>query len=67
MSLGRRNRLFAGSDSGGARAAAIYSRIETCKPGGIDPFAWLRDTLARIAAPPIPHPATGGDQPARQQ
>ena len=53
MSLGRKNRLFAGSDAGGARAAAVYSLIETCEPGGIDPFAWLRDTLARIADHPI--------------
>jgi hypothetical protein len=41
--------LFAGSDTGGERAAAVYSLIETCKLGGIDPFAYLRDVLARIA------------------
>jgi hypothetical protein len=39
----------AGSDSGGARAAAIYSLVETCKLGGIDPFAYLRDVLGHIA------------------
>jgi transposase len=49
VALGRKNWLFAGSDTGGARAAAIYSLIETCKLGGIDPFAYLRDVLARIA------------------
>ena len=53
VSLGRKNWLFAGSDAGGGRAAAVYSLIETCKLNGIDPFAWLRDVLARIAAHPI--------------
>lgn len=53
VSLGRKNWLFAGSDAGGARAAAVYSLIETCKLNGIDPFAWLRDVLARIAEHPI--------------
>lgn len=53
VSLGRKNWLFAGSDAGGARAAAVYSLIETSKLGGIDPFAWLRDVLARIAEHPI--------------
>jgi hypothetical protein len=37
------------SDSGGARAAAIYGLIETCKLNGVEPFAYLRDVLARIA------------------
>ena len=41
--------LFAGSDAGGDRAAAVYSLIETCKLGGIDPFVYLRDILGRIA------------------
>ena len=49
VALGRKNWLFAGSDAGGDRAAAIYSLIETCKLAGIDPFAYLRDVLARIA------------------
>jgi IS66 C-terminal element len=40
---------IAGSDSGGARAAAIYGLIETCKLNGVDPFAYLRDVLGRIA------------------
>lgn len=53
VSLGRKNWLFAGSDAGGARAAAVYSLIETCKLNGVDPFAWLRDVLARIAEHPI--------------
>jgi transposase len=46
---GRKNYLFAGSDAGGERAAAIYSLIETAKLNGLDPEAWLRDVLTRIA------------------
>jgi hypothetical protein len=49
VALGRKNWLFAGSDAGGERAAAIYSLIETCKLNGINPFAYLRDVLGRIA------------------
>jgi hypothetical protein len=53
IALGRKNYLFAGSDSGGNRAAAIYSLIETCKLDGLDPEAYLRDVLTRIADHPI--------------
>ena len=49
IALGRKNYLFAGSDTGGTRAAAIYSIIETCKLNAIDPKAYLRDILGRIA------------------
>jgi transposase len=48
IALGRKNYLFAGSDTGGDRAAAIYSLIETCKLNAIDPEAYMRDILARI-------------------
>ena len=48
IALGRKNYLFAGSDTGGNRAAAIYSLIESCKLNAIDPEAYLRDILARI-------------------
>lgn len=41
--------LFAGSDKGGERAAAILSLIETAKLNGLDPEAYLRDVLTRIA------------------
>jgi hypothetical protein len=47
--IGRRNYLFAGADSGGERAAAIYSLVGTAKLNGIDPEAYLRFVLARIA------------------
>jgi len=49
IALGRKNYLFAGSDKGGERAAAIYSLIETAKLNGLDPEAYLRNVLARIA------------------
>ena len=45
--------LFAGSDSGGERAATIYSLIGTAKLNGIDPEAYLRRVLERIADHPI--------------
>ncbi|MGR4871111.1 IS66 family transposase [Variovorax sp. LARHSF232] len=51
--LGRNNYLFMGSDAGGERAAAIYSLVETAKLNGLDPQAYLRDVLARIADHPI--------------
>jgi transposase len=47
--LGRKNWLFAGSDSGGERAAAAYSLIETAKMNGFDLEDYLRQLLARIA------------------
>ena len=48
LAVGRKNWLFAGSDTGGQRAAAIYSLIETAKLNNIDPEAWLADILPRI-------------------
>ena len=50
--LGRKNYMFAGNDSGGERAATFYSLIESCKLNGIDPFAYLRDVLARLPSHP---------------
>ncbi len=49
VALGRKAWLFAGSDRGGERAAAIYSLIVTAKLNDVDPSAWLADVLARIA------------------
>ena len=48
IALGRKAWLFAGSDRGGERAAAIYSLIVTAKLNSIDPQAWLADVLRRI-------------------
>jgi hypothetical protein len=53
MCLGRKNWLFAGSDSGGERAAAAYSLIESAKLSGLDPEDYLRQVLARIADHPV--------------
>jgi transposase len=53
IALGRKSWLFAGSDRGGQRAAAMYSLIVTAKMNDIDPQAWLADVLARIAGHPI--------------
>ena len=51
--LGRRNFLFAGADSGGERAAAMYGLIGTARLNGIDPEAWLRHVLTHIADYPV--------------
>jgi transposase len=51
--LGRKNYLFAGSDSGGVRAAKMYTIIESAKLNRLDPEAYLRDIFARIADHPI--------------
>ena len=53
VAIGPKNYLFAGADSGDERAAAIYSLIGTAKLNGIDPEAYLRHVLARIADHPI--------------
>lgn len=53
VALGRKNYLFAGSDVGGERAAAIYTLIGTAKLNGLDPHAYLREVLTRIASHPI--------------
>ena len=53
VALGRKNYLFAGSDAGGERAAAIYSLIGTAKLNGLDPETYLREVLTRIADHPV--------------
>jgi len=58
IALGRKAWLFAGSDRGGERAAALYSLIVTAKLNDVDPQAWLADVLARIAE----HPARNIDE-----
>jgi transposase len=52
VAIGRKNWLFAGSDAGGRRAAALYSLIESAKLNGINPQHYLADVLARIADHP---------------
>jgi transposase len=53
VAIGRRNYLFAGSDNGGQRAAVLYSLVGTAKLNGLDPEAYLRYVLSRIAEYPI--------------
>jgi len=53
VALGRKNYLFAGSDAGGERAAAMYSLIGSAKLNGLDPEFYLRTVLAQIADHPI--------------
>lgn len=51
--IGRRNYLFAGSDGGGHSAAVIYSLISTARLNDVEPYAYLRAVLERIADHPI--------------
>jgi len=53
VALGRKNYLFAGSDAGGQRAAAIYSLIGSAKLNELDPEAYLREVLMCIADHPV--------------
>ncbi len=52
FALGRKSWLFAGSERGAARAAAMTTLIATAKLNDVDPLAWLADVLARIAGMP---------------
>ncbi|MCW3476230.1 IS66 family transposase, partial [Limobrevibacterium gyesilva] len=53
IALGRRNWSFAGSGAGGERAAAIYSLLVTAKVNGLDPEAYLRHVIERVADHPV--------------
>ena len=53
VAVGRNNWIFFGSDQGGRTAAVLRSFVASCQRAGIDPFAWLKDVLSRIAAHPI--------------
>ena len=53
VAIGRKNYLFAGADTGGERAAALYTLIGTAKLNELDPEAYLRYVLERISDHPI--------------
>jgi transposase len=53
VAIGRKNYLFAGSHEAARRSAMLYSLLGTCKLHGVNPFAWLKDVLTRIATHPI--------------
>jgi len=49
IALNRKNVLFAGHDEGGRAWGIIASLIETAKINGVEPFAYLKETLQAIA------------------
>jgi transposase len=53
VALGRKNFLFAGSNAGEERAAAIYSLLGSAKLNGLDPELYLHHVLTHIADHPI--------------
>lgn len=50
VALGRKNYLFAGSHEAARRSGMLYSLLGTCKMNDIEPYAWLKDVLKRIAS-----------------
>ena len=50
IAIGRANWMFAGSDEGAERAAVIYTVLGTCRLRGVEPFAWLKDVLEKLAS-----------------
>lgn len=52
VAIGRRNYLFFATETGGDRAAILYSIIESCAQNRVEPFAYLRDVLERVATHP---------------
>ena len=48
IAIGKKNWLFTGSERAGKRAAAIQSLIGTARLNGLDPYAWMQDTLEKL-------------------
>jgi transposase len=53
VAVGRNNWIFFGSDQGGKTAAVLRSFTASCQRVGVEPFAWFKDILSRIATHPI--------------
>jgi transposase len=53
VAIGRKNYLFAGSHEAAKRSGMLYSLLGTCKMHGVEPYAWLKDVLHRIADYPV--------------
>lgn len=53
IAVGRNNWVFFGSDQGGKTAAVLRSFVASCQRVGVDPFAWFKDVLSRIADHPV--------------
>jgi hypothetical protein len=53
VAVGRNNWVFFGSDRGGKTAAVLRSFVASCQRAGVEPFAWFKDVLSRIADHPI--------------
>ena len=53
FAVGRNNWTFFGSDNGGRTAAVLRSFVTSCELVSVDPFAWFRDVLERIAEHPM--------------
>ena len=53
MAVGRNNWIFFGSDLGGQTAAILRTFTASCQRVGVEPLAWFKDVLSRIAAHPI--------------
>ena len=47
--MGRKARLFAGSELAGQRAAIVMNLVQSAKLNGVDPWAYLRDVLVRLS------------------
>ena len=50
VAVGKKNWLFTSSERAGRRAASIQSLLATAKLNGIEPYAWLKDTLEKLPA-----------------
>jgi hypothetical protein len=53
IAIGRGNWTFFGSDNGGKTAAVLLSFVAICKRNAVEPFAWFRHVLSRIATHPV--------------